>query len=82
MELLLHIEMVWAPLTQGASWVRGVLGMSHREETPGQTRDYLLWLAWEHLGVTPDKLEEVWDSLLRLLPREPALMLNGPNVSI
>ena len=40
-------------------------------------RDYVAQLAWEHLGVPPDKLEEVsgerevWTSLLGLLPPLP-----------
>ncbi|KAK3520218.1 hypothetical protein QTP70_019360 [Hemibagrus guttatus] len=42
-------------------------------------RDYVFRLAWERLGVPPEELEEVarerevWASLLRLLPRDPAL---------
>uniref|UniRef100_A0A3P9DSK2 IRG-type G domain-containing protein n=1 Tax=Maylandia zebra TaxID=106582 RepID=A0A3P9DSK2_9CICH len=42
-------------------------------------RDYISRLAWERLGVPPDKLEEVagerevWASLLRLLPPRPGL---------
>ncbi|CAM4686329.1 unnamed protein product [Leuciscus chuanchicus] len=42
-------------------------------------RDYVSRLAWERLGVPPEELEEVsrerevWASLLRLLPRDPAL---------
>ncbi|KAK3505719.1 hypothetical protein QTP70_020512 [Hemibagrus guttatus] len=40
-------------------------------------RDYISRLAWEHLGVPPEELEEVsverevWASLLRLLPPRP-----------
>lgn len=51
---------------------------SHQKEAPGQIqtprRDYISYLGREHLGVLPDKLEEVaevrqiWASLLVLLP--------------
>ncbi|TWW60988.1 hypothetical protein D4764_05G0010780 [Takifugu flavidus] len=40
-------------------------------------RDYVSQLVWEHLGISPDVLEElarereVWVSLLRLLPPRP-----------
>jgi len=55
------------------------LGHLFRMETPGKTQDtegLCLSLAWEHLGVPPDELEEVcerevWESLLRLLPPRP-----------
>ncbi|KAK3558236.1 hypothetical protein QTP86_013969 [Hemibagrus guttatus] len=41
-------------------------------------RDYVFRLAWEHLGIPPEELEEVarerevWASLLRLLPPRPS----------
>ncbi|TWW64245.1 hypothetical protein D4764_03G0012530 [Takifugu flavidus] len=64
------------------SFLRRVAGLSLRDrETPGRPRtrwrDYVSRLAWECLGIPPDKLEkvagerEVWASLLRLLPPQP-----------
>lgn len=43
--------------------------MSDWEDSPGQTPDmHISRLASEHLDVSPEKLEEVWGPLLRLLP--------------
>ena len=42
-------------------------------------RDYVSWLAWERLWILPEELDEVaegrevWASLLRLLPHDPAI---------
>lgn len=58
--------------------------MSPWEETLGLTHDtlerlYISCLAWEHLGISPEELEEVTGlrvvsaSLLRLPPRRPSL---------
>lgn len=38
-------------------------------DTTPSWRGYISWLAWEHLGLSPDKLEEV-RALLRV-PRDP-----------
>ena len=40
-------------------------------------REYVSWLAWEHLGIPLEELDKVagergdWASLLRLLPPQP-----------
>lgn len=40
-------------------------------DTTPSWRGYISWLAWEHLGLFPDKLEEVRASLLRVLSPRP-----------
>lgn len=46
--------------------------MSDWEDSPGQTPHmHISRLASEQLDVPPEKLEEVWDPLLRLLPPRP-----------
>lgn len=56
------------------------LGMSNQQETQDRPRldcnDYVSWLAWEHIGVLPEELEqalgewEVWAFWLRQLARD------------
>ena len=45
------------------SFSGGVPGMPCREETRRNTQDwsvYVTWLAWEHLGILIEELEEVF----------------------
>lgn len=54
------------------NWYVAATGILGRPRT--QWKHYISWLAWEHLDVPPDKLEEVvmkrvvWANLPRLLP--------------
>ncbi|KAK3562555.1 hypothetical protein QTP86_002034 [Hemibagrus guttatus] len=86
--LLLHIErgqlrwlghLFWMPpgCLPGEVFRACPTGKRPRGRPRTRWRDYVSRLAWEHLGVPPEELEEVsgerevWASLLRLLPPRP-----------
>ena len=83
--LCLHVErsqlrwlghLYWMPTGRLPREVFLAYPTSRRPQGRHKTRwsDHVTWLAWEHLGILPEELEEVsgeravWASLLRQLP--------------